>query len=58
MTDKREWQRRTALAHRERKQAEAQKDGVAMSDHALDVLAAAYVGVTADQVKAWRSGRG
>lgn len=50
MTDRLAWQRRTALAHRERKQAEAQKDGVAMSDHALDVVAAAYVGATAYQM--------
>ena len=57
MNEHQQWQRRTALAHRERKQAEAQKDGVAMSDHALDVVAAAYVGATADQVKAWRGGR-
>lgn len=57
MTDRLAWQRQTALSYRERKQAEAQADRVAMSDHALDVLAAKYVGATAEQVKAWRSGR-
>lgn len=57
MTDRLAWQKQTALSRRARKEAEAKADGVAMSDHALDVLAAAYVGVTADQVKAWRSGR-
>ena len=54
----REWQRQTALKHRERKRDEARADGASVSDHALDVLAAAYVGVSADQVKAWRMGRG
>lgn len=57
MTDHLAWKRQTALSYRERKQAEAQADRVAMSDHALDVLAAKYVGATAEQVKAWRSGR-
>jgi hypothetical protein len=57
MTDRLAWQKQTALAHRARKEQAAKADGVAMSDHALDVLAAAYVGATADQVKAWRSGR-
>lgn len=52
----REWQRSTALKHRERKAEEARSDGAAISDHALDVLAAAYVGVSAEQVKAWRMG--
>lgn len=56
--DHREWQRQTALKHRERKAEEARGDGAAISDHALDVLAAAYVGVSAEQVKAWRTGRG
>lgn len=54
----RDWQRQTALKHRERKAEEARADGAAVSDHALDVLAANYVGVSAEQVKAWRMGRG
>ena len=53
----RDWQRQTALRHRERKAEEARAGGVVIADHALDVLAANYVGVSAEQVKAWRTGR-
>jgi hypothetical protein len=58
MNSRRDWQRDTALRHRERKHDEALADGAAISDHALDVLAGAYVGVPAEHVKAWRMGRG
>lgn len=57
MTDHRAWQKETALRYRERKEAEARADGVGMHDHALDVLAANYVGATVSDVEGWRKGR-
>lgn len=58
MNEHQQWQRRTALAKRERDKAEAKDSNLPMSDDMLDAAAAAYVGATAAQVKAWRSGRG
>lgn len=57
MNDHDEWKRRTALSYRERKADEARQHGAAMSDRALDQLAAGYVGASAEQVQRWRSGR-
>ena len=56
MNRNREWQRTTALSYRQRKQDEAKSKGVVMADHALDAMAAAYVGASASEVKAWRNG--
>ena len=56
MSHLREWQRRTSLAFRERKAGEAREQGVSVADHALDVLAANYVGTSPAQVAQWRKG--
>lgn len=52
-----EWQKRTALSKRERDKSAAEAQRRPISDDALDLAAAAYVGATAAQVKAWRGGR-
>lgn len=56
MSSHRDWQRTTALNYRQRKEEEAKGQGVVMADHALDAMAAAYVGANASDVKAWRNG--
>ncbi len=53
----REWQRKTALSKREREREAMKNAGKPITDAALDQAAAAYVGVTAEQVARWRVGR-